>query len=174
MNETQWKNWLARHSEQVLEKVGVEESCVVLDFGCGPGTYTIPAVRLVGARGKVYALDRNRIALGRLENAARREGLRNIDAIHSSDLDTGLRDGCVDVVLLHDVLHMIDERMTLFEEMHRVLKPGGRVSVYPMHVNKDQVSRQMGDGGFSLLGEEYEGNILVFRKAEVGLADRAL
>jgi len=174
MNEAQWRDWLHGHSKQVLEKAGIREDCVVLDFGCGSGAYAIPAARLVGAGGKVYALDKNGIALRRLERAARVEGMRNIEAILSSDLDTGLRDGCVDVVLLHDVLHLIDERMALFGEMNRVLGPGGRVSVYPMHVDKNEVSRQMRSSGFSLQAEEYEGHILVFRKKEPAPVDRAL
>jgi ubiquinone/menaquinone biosynthesis C-methylase UbiE len=174
MNEAQWRNWLSRHSAQVLEKVGIGENCVVLDFGCGSGTYAISAARLVGAGGKVYALDRNRMALERLKRKARKEGLKNIETIPSSNLETGLRDRCVDFVLLHDVVHLIDERMTLLAEMHRVLRPGGQVSLYPMHVNKGEVSRQMCSSGFSLQAEEYEGNILVFRKAERGPVDGAL
>jgi ubiquinone/menaquinone biosynthesis C-methylase UbiE len=56
-------------------------------------------------------------------------------------------------------------------EMHRVLKPGGRISIYPMHVDKDEISRQIGGSGFSLQAEEYEGNILVFSKAEQGYTE---
>ena len=174
MNEAQWRDWLQGHSTQVLEKAGVREDCVVLDFGCGSGAYAIPAARLVGTGGKVYALDKNVIALRRLERAAREEGMRNTETILSSDLDTGLRDGCVDVVLLHDVLHLIEERMVLFGEINRVLGPGGWVSVYPMHVDKNEVSRQMRGSGFSLQAEEYDGNILVFRKTEPGPIDGAL
>jgi ubiquinone/menaquinone biosynthesis C-methylase UbiE len=155
----------------VLEKVGVGRNCVVLDFGCGSGTHAIPAARLASAGGKVYALDRNGIVLKRLEGAARRDGLRSIETILSSDLETGLEDGSVDVVLLHDVIHMIDEKRALLAELHRVLKPAGRVSVYPMHVDKDEVSRQMRDSGFSLHAEEYEGHLLIFRKAEQGPVD---
>jgi ubiquinone/menaquinone biosynthesis C-methylase UbiE len=166
MKEVQWKNWFSRHSEQVLEKIGVGRNCVVLDFGCGSGTYAIPAARLAGAGGKVYALDRNGIVLKRLKNAARREGLRNIETILSSNLQTGLEDRCIDVVLLHDVIHMINGRIELFGEVRRVLKPGGWVSIYPMHVDKDEVSRQIRSSGFSLRAKEYEGNILVFAKAE--------
>jgi ubiquinone/menaquinone biosynthesis C-methylase UbiE len=174
MNQAQWKNWLGRHSDQVLEKVGVGPKCVVLDFGCGSGTYTIPAARLVSARGQVYALDRSVTALERLETAARREGLCNIETIPSSDLETGLRDGSVDVVLLHDVLHLIDDRKTLFGQVRRALKRGGRVSIYPMHVDKDKVSRQMRNSGFSLIRVEYEGNILVFQKVACEPMDEAL
>jgi ubiquinone/menaquinone biosynthesis C-methylase UbiE len=166
MNEVQWRDWLHRHSDQVLDKAGIGEKSVVLDFGCGSGAYALPAARLAGAGGKVYALDRDVTELEALKQAAREEGLQNIETIVSSDLSTGLRDRCVDVVLLHDVLHMIDERMTLFGEVCRILKSCGRVSVYPMHVDKDEVSRQMRDSGFALQADEYEGNILVFGKAE--------
>ena len=171
MNELQWRDWLHRHSDQVLEKAGIQAKGVVLDFGCGPGAYTIPAARLAGAGGTVYALDRDIHALETLVRRARKEGLQNIVTIVSSDLDTGLQEGSVDVVLLHDVLHLIDERMALFDEMHRVLDPEGRVSIYPMHVDKDEVARQMCDSGFSLRAEEYEGNILLFCKAPLAAAD---
>jgi ubiquinone/menaquinone biosynthesis C-methylase UbiE len=165
MNEGQWKEWLHAHCEQVLGKAGVEKKCVVLDFGCGSGAYALPAARLTGPGGTVYALDKDIHALETLVRRAREEGLQNIITIVSSDLDTGLPDGSVDLVLLHDVLHMIDEQRALFGKVNRVLDPGGRVSIYPMHVDKDEVSRQMRDSGFSLLAEEYEGNILVFQKA---------
>lgn len=174
MNEAQWRDWLSGHSDQVLGRVGIGENCVVLDFGCGSGTYAISAARLAGVGGKVYALDRNRMALERLKRKVRKEGLQNIETILSSNLKTSLRDRCVDVVLLHDVVHLIDERMTLLAEMHRVLRPGGRVSLYPMHMDKGEVSWQMRSSGFFLQAEEYEGNILVFRKAEQGPVEGAL
>jgi ubiquinone/menaquinone biosynthesis C-methylase UbiE len=165
MNEAQRKEWLGKHGKEVLERVGIREGCVVLDFGCGSGTYTIPAARLAGSRGRVYALDKDKVALGGLGRRALKEGLRNIQTILSSDLATGLGNECVDVVLLHDVIHLIDERAVLFEKVYEVLKPDGQVSVYPMHIDSDEVSRQMRESGFSLAAEEYEGSILVFRKA---------
>jgi ubiquinone/menaquinone biosynthesis C-methylase UbiE len=174
MSEVRWRDWLHRHSDQVLDKVGIREKSVVLDFGCGSGAYAIPAAKLTGAGGKVYALDQDVTAIETLQRTAHEEGLQNIETIISSDLSTGLRDECVDVVLLHDVLHLIDERGALFGEVNRVLGPGGRVSVYPMHVDKNEVSRQMRSSGFSLQAEEYEGHILVFRKTEPAPVDRAL
>ena len=100
--------------------------------------------------------------------------MRNIKSILSSDLETGLPERCVDVVLLHDVVHMIKDRRALYGELRRVLQPEGRVSVYPMHVDKDKVSRQMHESGFSLHAEEYEGHILVFQKAKQASVDAAL
>lgn len=166
MNEAERKEWLHRHSRQVLEHAGVGENCVVLDFGCGSGVYALSAAKLVGDGGKVYALDKDAAELKKVEQAAREQGLRNVETILSSNFQTNLADGCAHVVLLHDVLHMIDERMALFHVVHKVLGPGGRVSVYPMHVAQDEVTRQMLAGGFTLGAELYEGNILIFERAE--------
>jgi ubiquinone/menaquinone biosynthesis C-methylase UbiE len=168
MNETQRKEWLARHSQEVLQRVGIRDGCIVLDFGCGSGTYAIPAARLAGSGGKVYALDKDKAALGKLEKRALKEGLQNIQTVLSSDMGVGLGNKCTDVVLLHDVIHMIDQRAALFAQVYRVLEPDGLVSIYPMHVDRDEVSRLMRESGFSLAAEEYEGSILVFRKADGG------
>lgn len=162
MNEAERKEWLHRHRTQVLAHAGVQENGVVLDFGCGSGIYALAAARLVGDGGKVYALDKDLGELGKLEQAARRQGLSNVETILSSNLQTGLADGCVHVVLMHDILHMIDDRGTLFQAVYKVLCPGGRVSIYPMHVDADEVVRQMRANGFALQAEHYEGSILIF------------
>jgi ubiquinone/menaquinone biosynthesis C-methylase UbiE len=166
MNEAQQKEWLARHSREVLERVGIDRGCTVLDFGCGSGVYSIPAARLVGDGGKVYSLDKDAAELGKVKRTARAQGLQNIETILSSEFETGLEDGCVDVVLLHDVLHMIDERKALLETVSRVLCPEGRVSIYPMHVDRGELLEQMRSSGFRLQIEEFESSILVFEREE--------
>jgi ubiquinone/menaquinone biosynthesis C-methylase UbiE len=157
-----WNEWLRAHIEEVLVEIGIEENQTVLDFGCGSGAYAIPAAKLVGRDGKVCALDKNEAALKELKQ----EGIENIETILSSDLKTGLGDKSVDVVLLYDVIHMIEDRATLFTEIHRILKLDGLVSIYPMHVKTDELLRQMRDSHFSLAAEKYEGNILHFVKQE--------
>ena len=157
MQEANWNEWLRAHIEEVLLEIGIEESQTVLDFGCGSGAYAIPAAKLVGKDGKVYALDKNEEALEQLN----KEGIGNIETILSSDLKTGLKDQSVDVVLLYDVIHLIEDRVTLFAEIHRILKSDGLVSIYPMHVETDELLRQMRDSHFLVAAEKYEGNIFV-------------
>ena len=48
-----FKRWLDNHASEVLAEIGVKKSQTVLDFGCGSGTYTIPAAKIVGTDGKV-------------------------------------------------------------------------------------------------------------------------
>ncbi len=162
MGRENWNEWLRGHAEDVLKEVGIKKSQAVLDFGCGSGLYAIPAARLVSEEGKVYALDENEEALQAVLENAKKSGLGNVKTIHSDTLKTGLDDESVDVVLLYDVIHLIEDRTTLFSEIHRILKPEGVVSIYPMHVKTDEIKKQMRENGFSLKDEKYEGNILNF------------
>jgi ubiquinone/menaquinone biosynthesis C-methylase UbiE len=92
-----------------LRKVGLQEGQTVLDYGCGIGSYVIPASKIVGASGKVYALDIQPMAVDRVKKRAEKNGLSNVQTI-TSNIDTNLPDKSVDVVLLYDVLQMIRNR----------------------------------------------------------------
>jgi precorrin-6B methylase 2 len=63
---------------QLLEDVGIKAGQVVLDFGCGSGTYTVPAARIVGDKGKVYALDKDSEVLNELMQKAQSARLNNV------------------------------------------------------------------------------------------------
>ena len=55
---------------ETLQQIGIRRGQTVLDFGCGCGTYTIPATRIVGEQGRVYALDKDEEALDELMQKA--------------------------------------------------------------------------------------------------------
>ncbi|MFB0502652.1 MAG: class I SAM-dependent methyltransferase [Candidatus Bathyarchaeia archaeon] len=161
----QFKRWLDKNASQVSSAVGVEEGKVVLDLGCGSGTYTIPAAKLVGDDGRVYALDVSRKALDRMEEKADREGLKNIVRIDASAGDNiPLDNETVDVMLLIDVLQEINDRYALFGEAYRILRQGGVVIVYPMHIQAEEVERLATSKGLDTEDRQFEGRILVFRK----------
>ena len=165
LREIQFKRWLDRNAIKVLSELGIGRGHVILDFGCGSGTYTIPAAKLVREEGKVYALDIDKRALDRMERKARDEGLENIVRIEiSRDESIPLQDETVDFMLLIDVLHEIDDKEALFEEARRVLKPNGTLIVYPMHLPKEEVKRLMVTKGFSLKSERFKGRILLLKK----------
>jgi len=71
----------------------------------------------------VYALDRQPVAVTRIEEEAKKQGLRNMITI-LSDRETGLRDDSVDVVLFYGVLPEIKDKESVLRELHRVLKKG--------------------------------------------------
>src|SRR3972149_5490821 len=144
---------LIRPRGDVLKEVGIQPGYQVMDFGCGPGGYLRPLAGLVGATGKIYALDMNPAAILAVKSLALRRKLGNLETILSSSA-TGLPDGSIDVVLLYDVLHHLKNRDAVLAELHRVLKPEGILSVSDHHLTgEDIVSRISGKGLFRLSGK---------------------
>jgi ubiquinone/menaquinone biosynthesis C-methylase UbiE len=145
-------------ASNVIESVGVKRGQTVLDFGCGSGTYTIPLAGVVGKRGRVLALDKDRYALDNLMRKADSVGLVNItrlDTLGGNRIN--LADNSVDVVLLFDVFHhyyfsSVAERQDVLREIGRILKSGGILSVYPKHMETEARS-EIESAGFSLKKE---------------------
>lgn len=152
----------------------------MLDFGCGSGTYAIPAAQIVGKRGRVYALDKDRRALDELMANAPTDGRQNIQRIDSSGgVEIGLEGGSIDVVLLFDVFHSYYfqerfQRGRLLAEIQRVLKSDGTLLVFPKHM-EDEARREIEECGFAvqrecstrLIHDEKElvhGDVLIFGK----------
>ncbi len=108
-----------RKPEEFLLEIGIQENETVLDHGCGVGSYSIPAAKIVGSNGKVYALDIHPMAIERTKNRAEKADLYNVETILSG-LENGLPDEHVDVVLLIDVFTWIEDKTALLKEFHRV------------------------------------------------------
>jgi ubiquinone/menaquinone biosynthesis C-methylase UbiE len=128
------RKWLAEDGKVFLDGLGIKEGDIILDFGCGEGHYAIPSAKLVGKQGRVYALDKDKETLDRLMRIAESESLHNIEPIRTSgEPRIPIEDESVDVVLLYDVLHYMDERGSIIDDIYRIIKPGGLLSVYPKH-----------------------------------------
>ncbi len=138
----------------------VREGQVFLDYGCGTGSFTIPAARIVSTTGKVYALDCFPRQLEIVEEESRKEGMSNVETILAEN-ETGLPDGSVDVVWMCDVLHEIRERRKVMEELHRVLRSEGILAVYDGM--RDSVLKYT-DGLFALTTKDDK--LLKFTKRE--------
>jgi ubiquinone/menaquinone biosynthesis C-methylase UbiE len=126
---------LTRRGPRLEERIrasGVEPGQVVLDYGCGPGHYAIPAARIGGPGGRVPALYTPPAAAGLDGEGARAAGVDNVTTV-VSDRDTGLASGSVDVVLLYDTIAGISDKRGVLAELDRVLKPSGVLSVWVEH-----------------------------------------
>jgi ubiquinone/menaquinone biosynthesis C-methylase UbiE len=135
---------------KILKEVGIEEGFQVLDYGCGPGSYIAPLADLVGLSGKIYALDIHPLAIQTVKKRAARSKLTNVETIQS-DCQTGLPDQSIDVALLYDVFHDLDNQKEVLRELRRILKPNGILSFSDHHLQGDDiVSRLTGKGLFRL------------------------
>ena len=128
-----WPAWRRISGRSILRKWEqgnlIQEGQTVLDYGCGTGSFTIPAARIVNTKGKVYALDYFPRQLEMVKQQSRKERLTNIETI-LSDSRTGLPDECIDVIWMCDVLHEVRERRVVLEELHRVLRREGILAIY--------------------------------------------
>ncbi|MFO7956287.1 MAG: methyltransferase domain-containing protein [Candidatus Brocadiia bacterium] len=165
--ERAFKNWLADHARQMLRRVGVCAGCRVLDYGSGGGTFCIPAAQIAGPEGEVIAADVDKDALANLKAEARRRGLTNLRTLHVRSPSEGrlLEPGSLDVVLLYDVLQMVDERAGLLRRLRDLLRPGGTMSIFPMHVGSEELERLAAQVGGLCLSERC-GLLLNYRRDE--------
>jgi ubiquinone/menaquinone biosynthesis C-methylase UbiE len=158
------KMTLEAHAFEILQKACIKRGKTVLDFGCGSGTYTIPAAKIAGKEGKVYALDKDKKALAQLVQKAESAGLENIKRIDTSgDLKIPLKDESVDIVLLYDVFHsyyfsQMDDRRKLLEEVYRVSKRDALISVWPKHM-ESEAEEEIESANF-YLEREYSGTLI--------------
>jgi len=121
--------------ERILRLFGLAgEVGDVVEFGCGYGTFTLPAARLIS--GTVHALDIEPALVESVKERCAREGIGNVRArvIDFVAEGTGLPPNSVCIALLFNILHH-EEPVALMKEAFRVLIPGGRLAV--IHWNYD-------------------------------------
>jgi ubiquinone/menaquinone biosynthesis C-methylase UbiE len=160
--------WYDREGVDFLEKIGIKKGYTVLDFGCGRGHYTIPASKLVGNIGMVYALDSNQVALNDLEKVVEKKGIGNVESIDSIK-DFSLVNEAVDVALCYDVLHYMDfsERKVVYSDIHRVLRKNALFSVYPKHSKGNLPSGELADVAIrEIVGEVESVGFVIFEEAK--------
>jgi cyclopropane fatty-acyl-phospholipid synthase-like methyltransferase len=177
------QRWFQGEGERLLKRVGLRPGDLVLDFGCGSGCYTIPAAGVVGKRGVIYALDKNRYLLADLVKEASSRGLTNVLPANSlEDLKRILAGSLLQGVLLYDVIHSYyftsRERKSLLRSVAALVMREGLISIFPRHMSSPEIG-EIGNcleaQGFpleteleaDLLHDEHfsSGRIYTFRKA---------
>jgi ubiquinone/menaquinone biosynthesis C-methylase UbiE len=113
--------------DAVIATLGLRPDDVVADVGAGTGYFTVRLARAV-PDGKVYASDVEPDMVRHIGERAQGEGLANVIAVLGGPDDPSLPEP-VDVVLMVDVLHHVDERPAFFRTLAAALDEGGRVVV---------------------------------------------
>src|SRR5205085_12218478 len=101
----------------------------VLDLGCGAGTDLLIAAQMVGPAGRVIGIDMTESMLARARESAAALGLDNVE-LHQSLIESlPVEDASVDVVMSNGVIDLIPDKDSVFGEIDRVLRPGGRLQI---------------------------------------------
>jgi ubiquinone/menaquinone biosynthesis C-methylase UbiE len=114
---------------RLLTEAGLNSGQRVLEVGCGPGFFTIPAAKIAGETGHVYAVDINPVAVQHVKRKVARAGLENVEATLADASETGLPSQFIDVAFLFGVMHAFKDVSKVLSEMHRVLRTKGALSI---------------------------------------------
>lgn len=116
----------------VLKHANIIPGDILLDVGCGDGLIAFGALPLVGEKGTVIFSDISRDLLHYCqERAAEQNELERCRFVESSADDlSALESGSVDIVTTRSVLIYVEEKQRSLEEFYRVLRPGGRISLF--------------------------------------------
>jgi SAM-dependent methyltransferase len=108
----------------------------VVDVGCGAGIDSLIASRMVGEQGRVIGVDMTLAMLDRARNSARAAGATNLEFREGYAEALPIEDGWADVVISNGVLNLFPDKFTGLREMARTLRPGGRLQIGDILVEK--------------------------------------
>jgi predicted methyltransferase len=113
----------------ILAALAIDSGSRVADVGAGHGYYTERLAKRVGRQGRVFAVDVDEQALGRLEQLVATQALRNVELIHGRPDDPRLPYRSLDAALVVNTYHEMVRHSDMLREIHAALKPGGRLVI---------------------------------------------
>jgi ubiquinone/menaquinone biosynthesis C-methylase UbiE len=119
--------------KKILESAGIRPGMQVLEVGCGTGFFTIAAGRMLGDNGSLIAMDVLPISVETVTKKVQEANLSKVvQVVKGNALDTKLEKESLDEVIIFGVIPAPMLPMEkLMEEMHRILRPGGMLAVWP-------------------------------------------
>jgi ubiquinone/menaquinone biosynthesis C-methylase UbiE len=165
--------WLIRDEREreercslMIASLGVKPGMTVCDMGCGNGFYSIQLAKMVGEKGKVYAVDIQPKMLEMLQERAKKAKVTNIEPVLGELWDPKLPEGKIDLMLLVDVYHEFSHPEEMLAAMRKSLAPDGQIVLVeyrgedpevPIKVEhkmtKEQINKEWIPNGFKLVKE---------------------
>ena len=161
-------DWLVRperdvqeQPDRVVKKLDIPQGSTVVDLGAGVGYFTWRLAKAVGETGKVIAVDIQPGMIDRLRETLKQRGVTNVEPVLGSEENPNLPENAVDLVLVVDVYHELQQPENTMEYVRRALKPDGRLAVieyrkedpnipiHPLHkMTVDEVRAELEPMGF--------------------------
>ncbi|RII35519.1 class I SAM-dependent methyltransferase [Clostridium chromiireducens] len=115
--------------EQTLISLHLQEEAIMADIGCGIGYFTIPASKIVGENGKIFAMDISPEMLKDVEIKISDNNISNVETILTEENDLKLEDNKVTFAFISLVLHEANEKENFLNEVKRIIIPNGKITI---------------------------------------------
>jgi cyclopropane fatty-acyl-phospholipid synthase-like methyltransferase len=141
---------------------GIQAGMTVVDYGCGPGRFTVEFACLTGEKGIVYAVDLLEIALQETKNRIAEKGLTNVMVKLAQGYDSGIPHGTADMICAVDMFHHV-EPVLFLKEVERIAKTDGVLVISGGHMTRSRVKKAVASSGLWALIDE-NNNFLKYTK----------
>jgi arsenite methyltransferase len=161
-----------------LATAHLKQGEVVVDLGSGGGLDVFLAARQVGQSGKAIGIDMTPQMLELARANAVKGGYQNVEFLEGQIDAIPLPDGVADIVISNCVVNLAPDKNKVFREIHRVLKPGGRVAISDIALKQD-LPDELAQSAAALVGciagaisiKEYEEGLKAAGFSEVAVVD---
>ncbi len=153
--------------DEIMRALELKPGQRVADIGAGSGYFTIPVAKAVGPTGKVWAIDIFQEMLNYIDRRLKAEQLENVELLKVERDDPQLPPAGVDIILMVDTYHYIQNRTEYAKKLREGLAPGGKVVVIDFipkpweerpwgpppeqHLSKETLNSEMAEAGLKVV-----------------------
>lgn len=147
-------DFLHPYIDKRVTTFGIRQGMTVVDYGCGPGRYTIRFSRLVEETGKVYAVDIHELAIEAVKRKIARYQLQNVVPKLASGYHSNIPDHTADVVCALDMFFAIQRPTEFLEELNRITRQDGVLIIDDGHQPRERTRKNILESGYWVIWEE--------------------
>jgi ubiquinone/menaquinone biosynthesis C-methylase UbiE len=140
--------------KKYVNNFGIKSGDVIVDYGCGPGSYLGWTTEAAGSEGKVYAVDIHKLAIKSVQRLISRKKLNNIIPVLAEGYSCGIKDNIADLIYAIDMFHMIGEVDPFLKELNRIIKKKGILILEYGHQNRESAKEKVNESGMWKIYEE--------------------
>ena len=122
--------------DEIVKKLELQQGQKIADIGVGGGYFTLRFAEIVGADGRVFAVDTDQNFLDFVKKTAEEKGLVNVETVLAAKEGVAMPEKSIDLIFMRNVCHHLDNRPEYFKKLKTALKPEGRIAIIEYRKDK--------------------------------------